>query len=115
MPRRAAAAARSVSVVSLNAAADEVRAESDPLTAESAAAAPEADADFAVGTTVVTNDAVSLWTAASQTEVVTELVAGALLTVTGPGEQVQGVVWVPVVTPDGALAGYVAADFLTPA
>ncbi len=71
---------------------------------------------FAVGTTVVTIDAVNLRTGASrQADVVTELAAGTLLTVTGAAEEGQGLVWVPVVTSDGALAGYVAADFLTPA
>ncbi|MDP9440692.1 MAG: SH3 domain-containing protein, partial [Actinomycetota bacterium] len=71
---------------------------------------------FAAGTTVVTNDVVNLRTGASrQADIVTELAAGTLLTVTGAVEQAQGLVWVPVVTADGTLAGYVAADFLAPA
>ncbi len=74
-----------------------------------------AGAVFAVGTAVVTTDAVNLRVGPSrQAEVVTELTAGTLLTVTGAAEQGQGLVWVPVATADGALAGYVAADYLAP-
>ncbi len=93
---------------------DEVVAGTDPLTADGAAAALDANTGFAVGTSVVTNDAVNLRAAASrQAEVVTELAAGTTLTVTGAAEEGQGLVWVPVATSDGTLAGYVAADFLT--
>ncbi len=93
---------------------DEVLAGTDPLTADAAAAAPAAGTGFDVGSSVVTNDAVNLRAAASrQADVVTELAAGTPLTVTGPTEEGQGLVWVPVATSDGTLTGYVAADFLT--
>ena len=94
---------------------DEVLAGTDPLTADGVAA-PSADAGFDVGAAVVTNDAVNLRAAPSrQADVVTELAAGTPLTVTGAAEEGQGLVWVPVVSSDGTLVGYVAADFLTPA
>ena len=76
------------------------------------------EADFAVGSSVVTTEAVNLRVSPSrQAELVTELAAGTVATVTGPVEQAQGLNWVPVTveTPDGTLAGYVAADFITPA
>ncbi len=82
-----------------------------------AVAAPEAGAGFAVGATVVTTDAVNLRaTASRQGEIVTELAAGTVLTVTGAAVQAQGLTWYPVVVVDPAtgqsLAGYVTADFL---
>ncbi len=70
---------------------------------------------LAEGTTVVTIDAVNLRVAPSrQAEVVTELAAGTVLTVTGPTETSEGLAWVPVATSDGT-AGYVAAEFLAAA
>ncbi len=92
---------------------DEVAAGTDPLAAGGSAGT---DGGVAVGATVVTTDVVNLRTGASpQAEIVMELAAGTLLTVTGEPEQAEGLAWVPVATPDGALAGYVAADFLAQA
>lgn len=76
------------------------------------------ETEFTVGSTVVTTEAVNLRVSPSrQAELVTELAAGTVATVTGPIEQAQGLNWVPVTveTPDGTLAGYVAADFITAA
>jgi len=79
--------------------------------------APAGDsAGFVVGEAVVTIDAVNLRDGPSrQAGVVTELAAGTALAVTDAVVAAQGVTWVPVVTPDGRFAGYVAADFLAPA
>jgi hypothetical protein len=74
--------------------------------------------EFTVGSTVVTADTVNLRVSPSrQADIVIELAEDTVATVTGPIEQAQGVNWVPVTveTPDGTLAGYVAADFITPA
>lgn len=101
---------------------DEVTAGTD--TAEESSGDVEAgdsstgSAAFPEGSTVVTTEAVNLRVSPSrQAELVTELAAGTVATVTGPVEQAQGLDWVPVTveTPDGTLAGYVAADFITPA
>jgi len=71
-----------------------------------------AEAGLAAGSTVVTVDSVNLRAAPSrQADVVTELAAGTTLTVTGPAEESQGLLWVPVVTAEG-LTGYVAAEYL---
>ncbi|MDP9369658.1 MAG: S8 family serine peptidase [Chloroflexota bacterium] len=70
----------------------------------------------AAGTIVVTVDAVNLRAAPSrQATVVVELAAGTPLTVTAATVLAEGLAWVPVVTADGLLTGYVAADFLAPA
>ncbi|MDP9355047.1 MAG: SH3 domain-containing protein, partial [Chloroflexota bacterium] len=67
-------------------------------------------------TTVRTVTAGNLRAAPSrQAAIVTVLAAGTELTVTGATERAEGRTWVPVVTPDGRLTGYVAADFLAPA
>ncbi len=103
---------------------DEGAAGTDPLTAEESSGnvdtgdSSPGSAAFPVGSTVITTEAVNLRAGPSrQAELVTELAVGTVATVTGPVEQAQGLNWVPVTveTPDGTLAGYVAADFITPA
>lgn len=91
---------------------DEVAAGTDPLTVETAVAA--SDTSFVEGSTVTTIDTVNLRSAPSrQGEVLQELPAGTVLTVTGPAEENQGLTWVSVTTAEGAL-GYVAAEFIAP-
>jgi hypothetical protein len=75
--------------------------------------APRPDPAAATVTTVA---AVNLRAAPSgEAAIVTVVAAGTELTVTGATERAEGRAWVPVATPDGRFAGYVAADFLEPA
>ncbi|MDP9367989.1 MAG: sortase [Chloroflexota bacterium] len=79
----------------------------DPAGAD-AASAPVVEG----GTAVVVETGVNLRAAPSTTsEVVTVLDGGAELTVTGPAEEGDGIVWLPVEDAEGN-TGYVAQDFL---
>lgn len=72
-------------------------------------------ANFTEGSTVVTTDVVNLRAVPSrQGDILQELSAGTVLTVIGPAEEGQGVIWVPVTTAEG-VTGYVAADFIAAA
>jgi hypothetical protein len=72
-------------------------------------------AHFTEGSTVVTIDVVNLRAVPSrQGDLLQELPAGTVLTVIGPPEESQGLMWVPVTTVEG-LSGYVAVDFIAAA
>jgi quercetin dioxygenase-like cupin family protein len=47
------------------------------------------------------------------TNVITSLDAGVQVTITGPSQEVDGIVWWPIATTDGAVVGWIAADFLS--
>lgn len=49
----------------------------------------------------------------TSTNVITSLDAGVTVTITGEAQEVDGIVWWPIATSDGAVIGWIAADFLT--
>jgi len=48
----------------------------------------------------------------TSTNVITSLEAGVQVTITGESQEVDGIVWWPIATTDGAVVGWIAADFL---
>jgi Tol biopolymer transport system component len=100
-------------IISVEGGTDVVTPEPVPATPETSTAVEGA---FALGATVVTNDANVAMRSAPSTGamVVLELEQGTALTVAGPAVEGDGFVWVPVIEPESQTVGYVREELLSP-
>ncbi len=100
----------------IDAAAPTPEATGDGTSGDEATTATPAAGEFAVGSTVVTNDESVRLRPATNTdeEALDALPAGTELTVTGEPVEAGDFTWLPVETADG-VAGYVVIDFVDPA